>query len=242
MKQNLKRNAAFSLVELSIVLVIIGLLVGGVLAGKSLIRSAELRSVTTEADKLMTAIGIFRNQYRYLPGDILNASNHWPGETNGNGNGIIEAFERALIWRHLYLGGYLPIPFTGIAGTIVPDVNFPGTKIKNTAFFLMYHITGTLGGSSYLSLYPAAHYMLVGRAVMASVNSSFLTPTDALYVDTKADDGKPGLGKWIASGTPATPYGSANSCTLASSNTDYTSDYKLTQDTISCHFYIRIGF
>lgn len=67
------RNA-FSLVELSIVLVILGLLTGGILAGQSLIRAAELRAVSTEYNRHFTAIQSFRNRYMALPGDMNNAT------------------------------------------------------------------------------------------------------------------------------------------------------------------------
>ena len=68
---------AFSLVELSIVLVILGLLVGGVLSGKSLIRASELRSVTTQHRNFVAAFYSFKDKYFYLPGDIPNATQFW---------------------------------------------------------------------------------------------------------------------------------------------------------------------
>ncbi|MGB1540395.1 MAG: prepilin-type N-terminal cleavage/methylation domain-containing protein, partial [Rickettsiales bacterium] len=66
-------KAGFSLVELSIVLVILGLLTGGILGGQSLIRAAELRSVSKEYEKYQTAINIFKDKYFALPGDFNNA-------------------------------------------------------------------------------------------------------------------------------------------------------------------------
>jgi len=100
---------AFSLVELSIVLVILGLLVGGVLSGKALIKSAETRKYLTDADSIRSAYNQFREKYMTLPGDMNNATQFWGPKTavvcwsgiagdyteptktcNGNGNGIIE--------------------------------------------------------------------------------------------------------------------------------------------------------
>ncbi len=106
------RFDAFSLVELSIVLVILGLLVGGVLSGQSLIRAAELRSVTEQQNQLATALNTFQSKYFALPGDMPNATQFWgsaggsgsatdyvcygaaasatvTGTCNGNGNGLI---------------------------------------------------------------------------------------------------------------------------------------------------------
>ena len=70
-------SSAFTLVELSIVLVIIGLLVGGVLSGKSLIRASELRAVASEFSYYKIAIGNFKDKYSALPGDMRNAVTYW---------------------------------------------------------------------------------------------------------------------------------------------------------------------
>ncbi|MBN9993879.1 prepilin-type N-terminal cleavage/methylation domain-containing protein, partial [Listeria monocytogenes] len=67
----------FSLIELSIVLVILGLLTGGILAGQSLIRAAELRSVGEEYQKNRTAVATFRDKYFAIPGDMTNATSFW---------------------------------------------------------------------------------------------------------------------------------------------------------------------
>jgi prepilin-type N-terminal cleavage/methylation domain-containing protein len=109
---------AFSLVELSIVLVILGLLVGGVLSGQSLIRAAELRNVATEYNEIVTATQSFKDKYFALPGDMPNATRFWlrqgglggynatcvtnsgaavhastqQGACDGNGDGKVELF------------------------------------------------------------------------------------------------------------------------------------------------------
>jgi prepilin-type N-terminal cleavage/methylation domain-containing protein len=77
----------FSLIELSIVLVILGLLTGGILAGKSLIRASELRAVTTEYNRYVTAAHAFKDKYFYLPGDIPNASDFWGAADGNDGKG-----------------------------------------------------------------------------------------------------------------------------------------------------------
>ncbi len=78
---------AFSLVELSIVLVILGLLTGGILTGQNLIRAAELRSVTTEFQAYQTAINIFKDKYFALPGDMRNATDFWGNADTGTSGG-----------------------------------------------------------------------------------------------------------------------------------------------------------
>src|ERR1700728_113591 len=87
----------FTLIELSIVLVIIGLIVGGILVGQNLIAAAGVRATITQIEKFNTAANTFYNKFGYLPGDIPAAPaaqfgftprGSAPGE--GDGNGIIE--------------------------------------------------------------------------------------------------------------------------------------------------------
>ncbi|PZP85253.1 MAG: hypothetical protein DI582_06390 [Azospirillum brasilense] len=118
----------FSLVELSIVLVILGLLTGGILGGQALIRAAELRSVTSEYTRWVTATQTFRDKYFALPGDMSNATAFWgtqdptpatcattPSSSaltcNGSGDGLINptsspgSNELFRFWQHLAMPG-----------------------------------------------------------------------------------------------------------------------------------------
>lgn len=81
-------NHAFSLVELSIVLVILGLLVGGILTGQNLIHAAELRSVTKDIERFQSAVYTFRDKYQALPGDMPNAVRFWGAQAGGTADGI----------------------------------------------------------------------------------------------------------------------------------------------------------
>lgn len=141
-----EHKSAFSLVELSIVLVILGLLTGGILAGQSLIRAAEIRSVTSEHSRYSAAIHSFREKYLGYPGDLRNAVRFWgtlssigPGDIadgrsaycdsngtapdgtktcNGNGDGIIGASygEAMSAWKHLANAGLVEGSYTGKPG------------------------------------------------------------------------------------------------------------------------------
>jgi prepilin-type N-terminal cleavage/methylation domain-containing protein len=133
---------AFSLVELSIVLVILGLLVGGVLSGQSLIRAAQLRAITAEYSRYVTATQSFKDKYFALPGDMNNATSFWgaaDGSTgltaacfgaagtgtqtcNGDGSGTIyptSASDESLrFWQHLARAGLIEGSYTGRLQTI----------------------------------------------------------------------------------------------------------------------------
>ncbi|MAR55613.1 MAG: hypothetical protein CMM93_00365 [Rickettsiales bacterium] len=140
---------AFSLVELSIVLVILGLLTGGILTGQSLIRAAELRSVTTEFQRYQAAVQSFRDKYFSLPGDMRNATDFWGAAhataatclttvgtgtqtCNGNGNGKIDDpaaatpaqyGEAFTFWQHLANAGLIEGTYSGRNAGSVHQLN-----------------------------------------------------------------------------------------------------------------------
>lgn len=127
-------KAGFTLIEMSIVLVIIGLIVGGILVGQDLIYAATLRKAAVSIEKYNTAVHTFRTKYNCLPGDCTNATQFF-GTTdpdsntiyNGNGDGIINlstgdyAFQNVeawMFWHHLYLGNLISFKIS-IAGTVL---------------------------------------------------------------------------------------------------------------------------
>jgi prepilin-type N-terminal cleavage/methylation domain-containing protein len=95
-------RSGFTLIEISIVLVIIGLIVGGILTGQNLIKAAELSATISQITKYNTAVNTFRLKYGNLPGDIpdpqasrfgFQARGSQPGE--GDGNGILEGYSNS---------------------------------------------------------------------------------------------------------------------------------------------------
>ena len=96
-QQSLSSNYAFTLIELSIVLVIIGLVVGGVLVSRDLVHAAELRSQIKQLQDYQTAFNTFQTKYNCIPGDCINATQFFgttdaSGNTinNGDGNGFVD--------------------------------------------------------------------------------------------------------------------------------------------------------
>jgi len=79
----MKKSAAFTLVEISIVIVIIALIIGAVMTGTNLLRSASLQSIMTDKNRYQKAIEAFRDRYHALPGDYSGATNLW-GAANSN--------------------------------------------------------------------------------------------------------------------------------------------------------------
>ncbi|PZP86358.1 MAG: hypothetical protein DI582_03185 [Azospirillum brasilense] len=240
---------AFSLVELSIVLVILGLLTGGILGGQALIRAAELRAASTEYQRWVTATQTFRDKYFALPGDMTNATAFWgkdntlcsgdsgtaatPGTCNGDGDGNMEVGSSTAgatgevfrHWQQLALAGLVEGTYTGANGgdadTSTIGVNIPRSKISNAGWTLIRGDIVISGGSFFDGLnYPANVYFLGAQRTLEPTTNPILKAEEAWNLDTKMDDGKPGRGKVHG--------GRITSCTTAASSSDTGSDYQLT--------------
>jgi prepilin-type N-terminal cleavage/methylation domain-containing protein len=109
-----KQQAGFTLIEIAIVLVIIGLLLGGVLKGQELITAARVRNLISTQDGVKAAYFGFLDRYRALPGDYGNATINIPNCgacQNGNGDGQIllngAILESISAWEHLSKAGFI---------------------------------------------------------------------------------------------------------------------------------------
>ncbi len=106
------RRKGFTLIELSIVLVIIGLLVGGVLKGKAMIENAKQKRLKTDIDGVMAAVYSYQDKFGYLPGDDPKDRSIELGATGctagiGDGDGLFDAAEVACIWQEMAGAGFI---------------------------------------------------------------------------------------------------------------------------------------
>jgi prepilin-type N-terminal cleavage/methylation domain-containing protein len=110
------RQKGFTLIEIAIVLVIIGLLLGGVLKGQELITSARVRNIISQQDGVKAAFFGFLDRYRAYPGDYSQAIANIPGCgscQNGDNNGqITGAVEPIAVWEHLSRAGFINGSYT----------------------------------------------------------------------------------------------------------------------------------
>ncbi len=249
-KYHKQMKQGFTLLELSIVLVIIGLIIGGITAGSSLIRSAELNSVISDVNKYKVAFGTFKLKYNALPGDIDNASAYWPTECvaqgtrlcDGNGDESIAthaaSYEPIRFWQHLALAGLIDGSYTGFRnGRIeITDETLPAAPIDGASFSITT-------GSVYSSPAQSNNRLTLNGNDGCNIynNTGILTGTEALSIDRKIDDGSADSGKAYSSKGHSTS-GCAvvlSGCT-DNEKTNPTGTYDLTSDEPSCRMWFDL--
>lgn len=207
MKKNFN-NQAFTLIEMSIVLVIVGLIVAGVLIGQDLIRGSEARGMITQLDRFSAGINSFKGKFSSLPGDFSQASSYISATaTNGNGDGYIAdnaaiggaavpaviaaTSEYQGVWNHLSALNLVDGSFSGTT-FVTLGTTFPYTKAQR-------------GGVLFFGFSDNINYYYLGLGDGAGTTSflsqNIITPDVALAIDTKVDDGLPGTGTVQARGT-----------------------------------------
>lgn len=102
-----KRLDGFSLMEISIVLLIIGVIAGGMLKGRDLIEVAQVRSVVNDYQNIQNVIESYINSYGTLPGDDARASEKFQNVSNGDGDGIISESDAKKVPEHLFAAGLI---------------------------------------------------------------------------------------------------------------------------------------
>ena len=197
------QKSGFTLLELSIVLVIIGLITGGVIVGSSLVRQAEIKSVAKDLQAISTALHTFILKYQSLPGDMPNALSYWPGVTaNGDGNSVIGdpaaiwvwQTEGLRAWQQLSLARIIPGNYTGVLnGTSATiGVNVQGSQALSAGYLFRYDDgTGENFGKkgNFLSV--------AGEMPDGSFWRKVMKPEEAFQIDIKLDDGKYNTGRLI---------------------------------------------
>lgn len=218
-------NSGFTLIELSIVLVIIGLIVGGVLVGRDLILAAAVRSQVTQIEKFHTAANTFRVKYGYLPGDIPNPHavnfgfvSRGATQGQGDGNGLMEGTpddsglyasgflaetgETAMFWVDLSVARLIDGYFSVATPSATYYDNVTASTTPNLAAFFP---VGKIGSGNYVSVWSefgVNYYAITPITTMDFHGIVMATPgltvRQAYSIDQKTDDGRPMTGRTLA--------------------------------------------
>lgn len=217
----------FTLIELSVVIVIIGLLVGGILVGRDLVKSAELRATIGQVDKYNTAVQTFKLKFNAVPGDIRQAEASSFGMFTmssatpvgyGDGNGLIEGGaaggmnpvgETIVFWRHMFEAGFVDGTFGAQGNSILVPASGLVTGTVTTVSQSLpptqltpenSFIVFATNGLNYFSILPVN---TITATPSYTYSAAGITPINAFNIDTKLDDGRPNTGAIIARGIAA---------------------------------------
>jgi prepilin-type N-terminal cleavage/methylation domain-containing protein len=215
-----RRQSGFTLIEIAIVLVIIGLLLGGILKGQELINSARVKNLATDFRNIPLFIYGYQDKFKALPGDDSAVVTHLTGATLATtpaglqGNGVIDGNwntanktdESYLFWQHVRLAGLAPgstdpaiagyLPTNASGGTI-------GIQSGTTTAASSPIQDGTTG---IRGAYVICSTGILGKFVK--------------QLDTQMDDGNTAAGSMMA--TPTTGYAIGASATATASIDDAT--------------------
>lgn len=229
-------NRAFTLIEMTIVLIIIGLIAGVVVSTSSVVHGVKLKNVILEFDRYKDAIEEFKNVYHAYPGDYKSASDLWSTATDGDGDWIIEGdtTERLYAWHHLVLAQLISGAFSGATGTPNQEIGYsvPGSDFKGNLFMVGTNETG------------AEIFGRVGTSLQYTANASSSDPygasldaKDAYAVDVKMDDGVANSGDMFGVDGSTSSDGS---CSDAYG--DAGADYDLTQEDVNCRLVLWLDY
>lgn len=271
----------FTILELAIVILIIGLLVGGAFTAQSLIATANLQKVVAEYTMYNKAFYEFQEKYQALPGDMNNAQTIWgsldvmtcvggtavttlPVTTstcNGNANGQIgwsaagsftsAGLEWVLFWKHLSNAGMIDGRFTGAAAvawgnTEVMGLSMPVSGYTPGSWKMFYYVnvsdhttnnssTPAMWGDSY------GHMLAFGDGTTTNLQvNPILTPAQAWEIDSKIDDGFPGLGKVRTWRNEMTTVANCNDTAPPNSNTQSGVRYNLDYTEKACSILFKM--
>ena len=198
----MRKQQGFTLVEIAIVLVIIGLLLGGILRGQELIQNARVRNIIDQQNGIKAAFFGFQDRFRMIPGDLTAAQVTQVGAgvivAATGGTGAIETADVALAFQNITATGFISCQTCTGTGTLATAANSP----VNVYGGVLQLVTD--------AVYSTPTQISPGNgAVRHNIKTGNQIPSNVLYeADVKIDDGVPNGGQfrfsnWMAAGGTA---------------------------------------
>lgn len=230
-KHKEKKSSGFSLLEMSIVIIVIGLILAAIMKGHLVVDVAKNRALISQINNYKAAVGSFYAKYNAFPGDFIEASIYWTGDNTANGNGDgkisfqndVGTYEGYQAWQHLSNENMVNLLLLGTQtnGIALLDVDVPRSKAGG-GYFFDYNI---LTQSNVLVLGAPLAPSGADYPMRLALEGS-LTPKQAYEVDIKMDDGLPLEGAVFSSEASG---GVAGRCMNANENT-----YNISLDEKKC--------
>lgn len=197
------RYRGFTLLEMSVVIAVIGLIIGGISVASSIKFNASLQGVIADQTMIIAAVASYKEKYKALPGDHSKAESIFGSSAtdNGNDDGIINKPDTNndswLFWQHLALAKLWKGSYTGDNGADATNTAWDaviGTNVPKSPFLgVGYSVYYAAPGENNLGASPQTYFLVVGRDSFGGDNHTtfggWITPLDAKGVDNKADDG-----------------------------------------------------
>ena len=184
----MSHQKGFTLVEISIVLVIVGLILGGVLKGQVLIDSARVRSVINDLNGIRSAWYGFQDRFHGIPGDFPGAKSYISAASaDGDGDGAVGSKQEvASVWQHLSTSGFISGEFDGLGDNVgtLTDAECASSTCPQNPYYGFYKYSYSDKAESAAGL---SNELYTGSKIPSSV---------LFEVDTKLDDGIPNTGQF----------------------------------------------
>ena len=266
-KQATTRESGFTLVELAIVIVIIGLIIGGVLVGQDMIRSAEIRATIGQWEGYNSATNTFRDKYGYIPGDINQDRALEYGffnrtgvaaAGNGDANGLLQACSATIAagllagcetlsyWQDLndaaLVDGFFQRSSTAVATSVMTTEELPSAFPEAALGLGNYWTVFSAGGRNWFQLTGITAVANTGAYTMMNG----LSPYIAFNIDRKVDDARPltggarAMSSTSALNVDAVPAAAAAEVCVESANNTYNMADEDDSNTPSCQLRFRV--
>lgn len=196
------RTRAYSLIELSVVLIVIGALIGIIIGSQKLVENAENKKIFIKMRDIQAGIYLFVDSFEYLPGDFNNATTFFAScvddglnSCNGNGNGVIDidttnGGEMLRAFEHLSYAELIEGQYSGLILSpkrYLPNINVPGLFVEN-GIIRLRTAAGQVGADS-------AVLFTSNIASNFNIDDPLFSSNRVLKIDIKFDDGFPLYGQ-----------------------------------------------